>query len=379
MSVVRGVALHGALFGVASVLALYVWTRDEKPKTSTDEQIEVWSGRMDDLTSVTYETDKLRVQLEPRKDSFGRWYTVTLEKTVDAPPPSATGPDGGAPPASLALPAGGDAGGADAGKQTKRETQRFVAAKEGEKLAEMLAPLMGLRALGKVDPARAEEFGFDKPQGTLRVAFGSRQHSLVIGGTTPGGGDRYAKDGTDHAFAISGDVSRNIEFAESRLIERELHGFKPEEIKRVKITKGQASRELVRVEEKQDGWADLATPDKLNETAGNWMAKVGRLRVQQYVETVSVPILPEYQIVRIEYFDAKKSIGHMDMVEIPENKGNAGYLVQTEFTRWHAQVLKSSAEQVEQDLPAVLGSGDQSKPAGGDTKPTSGDKPGAPH
>jgi hypothetical protein len=363
----RGVALHGALLGVASTLALYVWTRDEKPKTTSEDQVEVWSGRMDDLTSVAYETDKLRVQLEPRKDSFGRWYAVTLEKTVDAPPPSAAGPDGGAPPASISLPPSGDGG---AAKQTKKESQRFIAAKEGEKLAETLAPLMGLRALGKVDPARAEEFGFDKPQGTLRVAFGSRQHTLVIGGTTPGGGDRYAKDGTDHAFAISGDVARNLEFAESRLLERELHGFKPDEVKRVKIIKGGASRELVRVEGKEDGWADVATPDKLNETAGNWMAKVSRLRVQQYVETVSVPVVPEYQIARIEYFDAKKNIGFLELIEIPENKGNAGYLVMTEYTRWYGQVPKPSGEQVEQDLPAVL----QVAPG----PATSGGKPGGP-
>jgi hypothetical protein len=356
MSLVRGVALHGALLGVATALALYVWTRDEKPKTATAEQIEVWGGRIDDLTSVSYEADKLRVQLEPRKDSFGRWYTVTLEKTVDAPPAPPAGADGG-PPGPVSLPPMGDGGPAagDAGaKGPKRESQRFIAAKEGEKLVETLAPLMGLRALGKVDPARAEEFGFDKPAGTLRVAFGSRQHTLVIGGTTPGGGDRYAKDGTDNAFAISGDVARNLEFAESRLIERELHGFKPEEVKRVKIIKGGASKELARVEDKQDGWADIATPDKLNETAGNWMSKVGRLRVQQYVETVSVPVLPEYQIVRIEYFDAKKNLGFLDLIEIPESKGNAGYLVATEYTRWHAQVMKSSAEQVEQDLAAVL-------------------------
>jgi hypothetical protein len=352
MSLVRGVAFHGAVLGVASALALYVWTRDEKAKTTSDEQVEVWGGRVDDLTSVSYEADKLRVQLEPRKDSHGRWYAVTLDKTVDAPPVSSATPDGGHPgPVSMPPPAA-DAGPAKG--QSKRESQRFVAAKEGEKLAESVAPLMGLRALGKVDAARAEEFGFDKPEGTLRVAFGGRQHTLVIGGTTPGGGDRYAKDGNNNAFAIPGDVARNLQFAESRLIERELHGFKPEDVKRVKVTKGTVAREFVRVEEKQDGWADVATPDKLNETAGNWMAKVGRLRVQQYVESVGVEILPEYQIARIEYFDGKKSLGFLDIVKIPESKGNAGYLVASEYTRWHAQVLKTSAEQVEQDLGAVL-------------------------
>jgi|SoiMethySBSTD1v2_1073268.scaffolds.fasta_scaffold02412_10 uncharacterized protein DUF4340 len=349
MSLIRSVALHGALLGVSSVLALMVWTKDEKPKTAGEQQIEIWGGRSDELTSVSYEAEKSRVQLEPRKDSTGRWYAVTLEKTIDAPP---AGPDAGAPPPALSMPPAGDAGAAK--PQTKRETQRFVSAKEGEKVTDLLAPMMALRALGKVDPARNEEFGFDKPEGTLRVAFGSRQHVLTIGGTTPGGGDRYVKDGNNNAYAISGEIPRGLQFAESRLIERELHGFQATDVKRVKITKGGKSRELTRVEEKQDGWADIATPGKLDETAGNWMSKVGRLRVQQYVETVGVPILPEYQIVRIEYFDAKKNIGFMDLVKIPESKGNAGYLVNTEYTRWHGQVLKASAEQVEQDLGAVL-------------------------
>jgi hypothetical protein len=233
----------------------------------------------------------------------------------------------------------------------------------GVKVSDLLAPMFALRALGKVDPARNEEFGFDKPEGTLRVAFGSRQHVLTIGGTTPGGGDRYVKDGNNNAYAISGEIPRGLQFAESRLIERELHEFQPTDVKRVKIVKGPKSRELVRVEDKQDGWADVATPTKLDETAGNWMAKVGRLRVQQYVETVTVPVVPEYQIVRIEYFDAKdKNLGFLDMIEIPESKGNAGYLVTTEYTRWHAQVLKASGEQVEQDMGAVLGSPTQPPP-----------------
>ena len=85
-----------------------VWTKDEKPKTAGEQQIEVWSGRADELTSVSYEAEKFRVQLEPRKDSTGRWYAVTLDKTVDVPP---AGADAGAPPSSIAMsPAAGDGG-----------------------------------------------------------------------------------------------------------------------------------------------------------------------------------------------------------------------------------------------------------------------------
>jgi hypothetical protein len=347
MNLARSLALHIALLVVAVAFAAGVWSKDEKPKAAKSEQVEVWGGRPDELTSIAFETDKLRVQLEPRKDSKGRFYATTVDKSVEKPitPP---GSDGGLP-----APFKADAG--PPKTESKRESQRFVSVKEADKLAESLAPMMALRQLGKVDDARAEEFGFDKPEGTLRVAFGSRQHSLVLGGTTPGGGDRYAKDPqTGNVFAISGDLGRNLQFAESRLIERELHDFKPEDVKRVKITKGTATRELVRMEEKKDGWADPATPDKLDETAGNWMSKLGRLRAQQFIESIDVPVLPEYQIVRVEYFDGKKSLGALDLIRIPDDKSNAGFLVQTEYTRWYAQVLKSSAEQVQQDLGSVI-------------------------
>lgn len=349
MSALRGLVVHVVLLGIASVLALVAWTRDEKPKTVKTDQVEVWSGRPDSLTSITYEAEKLRLQLDARKDSKGRWFVVNVDKTTEKPlqPPSAA--DGGAPLAS----------GVDGGPpkmEAKRESQRFVAVTEANKLAESVAPLMALRALGKSDPARAEEFGLNKPEGTLKVSFGNKQYALEIGGTTPGGGDRYAKDmASGIVYAISGDVVRNLQFAESRLMERELHEFKPEDVKRVQITKGAQTREIVRVPEKKEGWADAATPDKLDETVGNWMSKVGRLRSNQYVEQIGVPVTPEMRIVRLDYLDAKgKPLGFLELTRVPDDKSNAGFLVQTEFTRWYAQVLKSSAEQVQQDLASVV-------------------------
>ena len=54
-------------------------------------------------------------------------------------------------------------------------------------------------------------------------------------------------------------------------------------IKVAKIDRGGKTRELVRVEEKKDGWADSATPKVLDETAGNWMSKVDRLRAKPRV------------------------------------------------------------------------------------------------
>jgi hypothetical protein len=157
---------------------------------------------------------------------------------------------------------------------------------------------------------------------------------------------------------------RSLMFADSRLLERELHAFEPGEVTRIVVTRGtNPPREFVKVEGKTDAWADAKTPTKLDETAGNWLNKVGRLSAVQYFEQFGVPVLPEYQIIKLEYFHNKKSIGFLELTHIPDSKGNAGYVAKTERTRWYAQVLKATAEQIEQDLRAVIGAAPAPAPA----------------
>src|SRR5262249_52458557 len=152
-------------------------------------------------------------------------------------------------------------------------------------LAKKVAPLRAVRSVGKVETNRFEEFGLDKPEGTVKVQVAGKAHELVVGGSTPGGSERYVKDsGSGVVYAIPSEVVQDFQFAESRLMERELHDFKAEDITRVRISKGPKAREAVRLPEKKDGWADAAAPTKLDETVGNWMSKVDRLRSNEFVE-----------------------------------------------------------------------------------------------
>ncbi|HEY6555615.1 MAG TPA: DUF4340 domain-containing protein [Polyangiaceae bacterium] len=346
----QGLILHVALLGVAGALAVRVLTRGETPAGAA-EQVEVWGGNPGSLKSLTFESKNNKVSLDARKDSRGRWYVGTVEKTNEAP----AGADAGAPMVSSMVGDGGAAPAA-AGKPVKKtETTHFVAIKEGEKLAESIAPLMAMRALGKLPPAQVPEFGLDKPEGTLRVVFNDKTRTLTVGGLTPGGSDRYARNpDTGEAYAVSGDFVRSLMFADSRLIARELHDFEPDEVTRAVVTRAKSSRELVKMTGKKQGWADAKTPDKLDETAGNWMSKVERLTASQYMEQVGVPVLPEYNVLKVEYFNGSKPVGFLELIKIPDAKSNAGYIAKTEHTRWYAQVLKSSAEQIETDANSVL-------------------------
>lgn len=345
----RALSGHLLALGVASAVALVVWTRKDPAATTQKGNVEVWGGSADGVERIVFEAEGRSVRLERRKDSYGLWYVGNVDKTVEVKPPS---PHGDAGAGDAAASSAGDAG---PPAEKKREATSFVSVEQGKKLAESVAPLLAVRRLGKLEEARAEEFGFHKPEGTLKITIDGRERTLIFGGTTPGGGDRYVKDGTGEMFAISGNVAQSVLFAESRLVERNLHGYEADELKSAKIERGTLSRELVRVEDKKDGWADAATPATLDETAGNWMSKLERLRIVSFVENAGGALGPDSSIVKVELSGkGGRKLGFLELYKVPGEGGKPKFLVKTEHTRWYAEVISSVAEQVEQDLGSVV-------------------------
>lgn len=337
MTFLKDQILHLGLLGVAGVLALGVWTRDDDGKlTAKPTDVEVWGGSPESVTALSFESPTRKVRIEPRSDALGRYYIGTVDKDEAS---------------FVTPPHGADAGAAP--NPTKHITVSFVGVKAANDLVKSLAPLHALRAVGKVEGTRAEEFGFDKPEGTLKLTVGGKAQSLLIGGATPGGTERYAKAGTGDVFAISSDIVQNLLSAESRLPERELQSFKPDEATRVKVSKGSKSRDLVRVPDKKEGWADGATPSKLDETAGNWMSKLGRIHVQDWVEKPVATVGADNAVVHVDYFAGSKALGSLDLYKVQGEKGNE-YLARSDYGRWYARVITSSAEQVDQDVASVV-------------------------
>jgi hypothetical protein len=339
---VKPLVLHGALLVVSAGLAYSVWNKDEAAPEKQQALVDVWGGSQASFTKLSFEGKTRKVRLESQKDAQGYYYVGSVDKE-DAPPAD---PHAGVPGAPLKAP--------EPAKESKKEASRFVSVKAGETLVKSLAPLQALRAVGKVEAARNEEFGLDKPEGTLKVTVDGKEHVLIIGGTTPGGSERYAKyQNNGEVFAISGDIAQSLMFGDSRLPERDLHGFKNEDISKVRLEKAGKTRELVRVKDKNDGWGDPNTPTKQDETAGNWMSKLGRLRGSDFVEKPSKALSPADAIVRVEYFSAGKSVGFVELYKLPAEKGN-DYLARTEWDRWYVKVPATTAEQIETDLASVL-------------------------
>jgi hypothetical protein len=342
----KGLLVHTGIFVVASTLALRAWTRgDEAAKQ--DASVEIWSGAPSKIERIEFENNKRKVTLEALSDENGQYFVGTLLRTKAAKSDAPPNPHQPAP----AAPDLKDAA-------AEKETIRFVGVTESKALTEKLAPMKALRLLGKFDEKRLPEFGFDQDHGTVRVTIGGKTRQLALGGDTPGGSDSYARDlDSGEGYVISGGITQPLQQAESRLIERDLHAFTLDDVVRVRLIKGGASRELSKHPEQKGFWSNPSTPEAKDETASNWMSKLERVRVTTYVEKPEPPVKAEDLVMRVEYLGrGDKKLGFIELASRPPQAGSeqGEFCIRTEHTRWYATILRSSGEQLQQDIASVM-------------------------
>ena len=331
----RGPLVHLAVLAVSVACAVGVWTRDKEPKAMASGDITVWSGRADAVERVTYESKTHRVALDAKSDKVGRYFVGSTVR--EAPTPAVTD-DAGAPPHAAPPPT----------------TTTLVSVSGADKLATALAPLKALRSLGRIGDDRAAEFGLAEPDGTVTFRVSGTEHKLILGGTTPGGGDRYVKDpASGEVYVLKGEPLRSLESAESSLMERELHEWKEGDVTALDIVAGGKSRPLVRggVDTKKF-WADAAKPDENDETLGNWMSKLDRLRPTEFVAAA-----PEGReaVVRLDSKGGGRPLGFIEVVKTKAAEpGKVEYFLQPERTRLFAKVSAALGEQLEQDLGSAV-------------------------
>jgi len=337
MKELRRLWLHVLLLVVAAAFA-YVKSRPDDGTSAPPKpgEVDLWRGKPDDVSKVVFEDDRKVVTIERQKDGAGTWYRGSV-----APKEVKEEPD---PP--------------DAGKKKKKRKPKpvqaatFVSVKTARTMVEKLAPLRAKRAIGQIADDRAKEFGFDKPHGTLRVSIGGKEHSLLIGGSTPGSGNRYARDEQSKiVYVIDGTAAREMKSGAGRLSERSQHEWKNNEVDSATVAAGGSSRTVQRSGPKgRRFWADPGAPDKNVETVGNWLGKVRRLRPIKFLEE-----LPKTakKLVRVEYRTTKKTNGWLELYR-HEAEGKKEFVILTERLRLPATVTATVAVQVNEDLGSVL-------------------------
>lgn len=241
--------------------------------------------------------------------------------TVQPPVPPAPG----ATPAAGASPAA-----APAAPQPIHEVKETVTTKsfrgneQADKLFEQFAPMRVVRALGSVDEKKAKELGLDAPKKKLTVQAKGQTYVFSLGQNSYGAGDIYARDAQGQVFLLSHRMVSDFEFAESRLMERRLHRFERSEFDRIEVevmtAAGPKKRTLIQ-KNRQDNanyyFADGATPDKRDDTLKNWVDKILRMAINDYVAQGEEPKTPNGapatpivgEVLKLRFLEGSKEIG----------------------------------------------------------------------
>jgi hypothetical protein len=337
MKLARTLWLHTGLLALGGAAATWAYTRDKAPGVENEAETTILSGRAANVQRIVYESKDKKAVLEAQadKDKKGElFYLVTFEKT----PPAPSGhPDAGATPPPA------------------KTTTVFPASEAAaKKLVESVAPLKAVRSMGKLPEGKASEYGLDKKETSLTITLSGLERKFLLGDTAPGGSDQYVLDSsTGQAYVINGEHVRDLEMAESRLMEHDVHSWKETEVTSAKIAGGGKTREVVRGgADSRRFWADPAAKDKADETVVNWMQKVDRLKPSEYLQKD-----PENRttVVRVDYTGAGP-LGFFELAKSPDpaQPGKSLYFIMSERTHKYAKVTGLLAEQIEQDLGALL-------------------------
>ncbi len=364
----RSVLVHGVLLVVALGLAWIVWTREtlgtDRREASEEEEasVVVWDLTADGIQEIGFRSEKRRVTVKVSGRGEKRGFDVTTyrkderrrPRRADAGPADAGARDGAPPP---------DAGPAvDAGPEIEIiETNKAFAG--NAELAEYLgkiAPFKAKRSFGTIDRRTTEEFELDEPRGSIVIKAGGRTYTLDVGGSTFGSSDAYVRDQrTRKVYLVGSATVRDLEFGETRFMQRDLVAKEKKEIAKVVVSHGQKRRTIVqrnRQDDRNATWTDERTPTK-NELYDNWMGRVLRLRALEYLPTGEEPraegmSTPPVPVVTIEYFDDEGSLGKVEIVKIDGDP--AEFYARGDATRGWVKLSASLAEQVERDVETVL-------------------------
>lgn len=394
----RPVLIHVLLLVLALVTAYFVWTRE--PDTTEDE-VSILSLRPG-LDRVIYTTANRTVEVARRRDDNGSFHWVKVETLEDPPKPPKPPPtppskkdagakpvDGGktqpptpkkdsgaqSPTDGGVAQAKGDGSGSTAAAPPKppakiRKTKQFKGNKSLEDLIKGLAEFAAVRSLGVVDKGKLEQFGLAEGKKTLTLVAGSAPRTFIIGNNTFGSMDTYIQDKQDRrVYVIRPRLIQDFNYAEYRLMDRDLHTFGPTEVDRAVFSTKVAKKVLVQRNRRDPSsalWVDESAPDKRKDFFRNWMGRMNRLRTLEFVQTDKQPEQLE-QLFTVEFFLGNKKLGHLRWYKGlatpstpplpkkgPEDKGKTEHYVETEHTRAKVKISRTLGEEVVRDLASLM-------------------------
>lgn len=314
----REVKLYGAVLAALLFAAYLSWTRKEAPQDL--EKATLLEVKAEAIQALDLYTKSTTVAFSRRQGEGGQsypWFAV----------------------------------------ETQERARGFAGNDEVKKLLEGFGPFTAVRSLGKeLSQRELEEIQLAKPQATLVITHGTTRKEFEVGGRTGGARDWYVRPkGGKEVFLVASRILGDLEFPESKYMQRRLRAELVKDVERLTLNGG--GRSLVALQKNRESgpeafWSTEAAPEERDETLGNFIDKLEKLSVAEYLEgdrlEDAVPIL------EVEWTGAAgKRLGSAKLYRRGEGK-TADYLAVSSTTRVPVKVSRFTGEQLERDLPSVL-------------------------
>ncbi|HIA02373.1 MAG TPA: DUF4340 domain-containing protein, partial [Myxococcales bacterium] len=234
---VGAVEIHALLLVTALGLAYHSWTADDAPPPA-QEELAIWDLGATPIDSMQYLAGKRTLTIERKSDEQGSylWGVSVREQN-----------------------------------KGNTVTREFRVNEKGKESFEKLKKPMAKRSLGQLSEADLKEMKLAEPEATIELKAGAETKRLFVGMGAYGGGLKYVREAqSGTVYVLEAKALDDLRWGDSRMVERELLGFKLNQVARVDLT----------ADKKQRSWN---TADTKHESATTWLGKLFRLRVVQYV------------------------------------------------------------------------------------------------
>lgn len=337
MKLGRSIAAHAILAVGGLVLAYMAWTDDGS--SVSDSEVTLLECSPDALARVELTGQEKDVTLELEREGRASVAWITVARRPERGEPS---------------------------------SERFVGSEAVREWTRQVAPLRARRSLGELTAEQLGEVGLSEAEGRLAIRCGRETTTFQLGGRAYGTGDRYVRaERGGPVYLVASDRLAPLESAEFRLMERALHTFEWRDVVSLTLRAfGQEKtlRQHNRLDEQRAEWVDAASPDRRDETYGNWLSRFPRLRVQRYLDADARPgadlegiSAPAERVMRVEMTGESGSLGFLELERVDGAEG--AYYARTETTRSWVRVPTSVAQQIEDDLRSMLGVAPLDRPA----------------
>jgi hypothetical protein len=331
MNARRLLGFHMAALTLAGVAAFWVYNAKENSPASSKVVLDATSER---LSKLTFDNGKRRVEAVRQQGATGWFLTVAEQK----------------------------------------DATKYRANNEFEKALDRLLPIRAERVLQSLDPLKQKQYGLDSGR-LLKLEIGNQEVSLAVGNETYGGLTNYMyQEPNGPTFLISSAVLRALDANGLRYLDRRIVSLTEKEVDRIVVTYKNTSRTLVHTRGDKapgggDTWADPDAPNQPIELYKNWMTKVFRIQVTEYLQDESTPVPVE--VMKLEYDSEGKTVDTLEVGSLSASDGKTDYLGRSRFTGGWVRLTRAAVEEAVADLPSAM----SATPGASSDQPAAGKKP----